>query len=144
MGYNVYMMMKKSMIERAATLGLAVWFAVLTVFVQGPHRHDEIEHGTALDPVQSACTACEKRADANASAQRLLAGEESMRQAKSEPDRCSICLFLKNCKERSLIIISFIPNLAPIKQTALLQDIHIASLVIDSSCPRAPPLSFTS
>jgi hypothetical protein len=133
--------MRKSMIERAAILGLALWFAVLTAVVQGPHRHPVSGHPDGTHPAHTSCAASKIDCAAGSSTGQVLAGEASSWQAQVDPDHCSACLFLKNCKERAIAFKSFIPIPTPLNHIAQIQDHKNSSPVVDSACPRAPPLA---
>jgi len=135
------MLIPKSMMERAAVLCLAAWFALLTVLVQGPHRHGADGYGVMPDSHPVACGALDTAANAVSCGERIQAGEPSLRRSPGETEYCAACLFLKNCNERAINLHSFLPVLVQVEQIVPSPDLHNASRIIDASFPRAPPVS---
>ena len=141
MEYNINMRNNKSMIRRVATLGLTAWFAALTIFVQGPHRHPANESGAHTDSGHAACVVRGHDQDARACIEQLGPCGPSLWESYGEFGYCLACLFLKNCKQPAVAQTPPIPVLSPIKSIPQRTDLRYASLVAVAASPRAPPVS---
>jgi len=126
--------------RQAISLGIAIWFAFVSVSVHEFHEHggarcdttaaesSTIEHD---DHVSCAGTVC------------LTDYSELEHGPRKDTGLCLACLFLKNCKERAVVWQSLDPVLVLDRHTSYRTIFCHTVPDIVSSSPRAPPLSYS-
>ena len=124
--------------RQAISLGVAIWFAFVSVSVYGLHQHSEARCDTAAaesstiehdDHLSCAGTVC------------LTDYSELEHGPRTDTGLCLACLFLKNCKERAVVWQSLDPVLVSDRHTSYRTIFCQTTPDIVSSSPRAPPLS---
>ena len=124
--------------RQAISLGIAIWFVIVSVSVHGLHKHAGARCDTAA--AESSTIEHDDRVSC-AGAVCLPDYSELEHGPQKDIGLCLACLFLKNFKERVVVWQSLDPVLVSDRHTSYRAIFCHTIPDIVSSSPRAPPLS---